>query len=238
VKTLMGVAVGTLIGGLVLCLYRMGAIQLNHPDPVRYPVLGIDVSHHQGEIDWPTVASAGVSFSYIKSTEGRDFVDPLFETNWNASREAGVPRGAYHFFTFCSPGSAQAEHFLRVVPPSEDALTPVADVEFAGNCTGYSDLLEVRRELRSFLETVERAWGRKPILYLTPDSLERVLGTDLADYPVWIRSVFFEPSPRSYRGWLLWQFSGNDRIPGVEGPIDRNALRPGHSLRVLGGPPA
>jgi lysozyme len=233
-RAVLATAICALLGVVAFGLYRLGAIQFNRPEPTRFPILGIDVSHHQGEIDWPVVAASGVAFSYIKSTEGRDLLDPRFAANWAASREAGIPRGAYHFFTFCSPGATQAEHFLRVAPPSPDALTPVADVEFVGNCSGYSDLLEVRRELRLFVEAVEQAWGRKPILYLTPDSLDRVIGPGLAGYPIWIRSVFTEPSLDSYRGWLLWQFSDNSRIPGVEGPVDRNALRPGRSLSALG----
>jgi lysozyme len=225
-----------LLGYAGLSLYRMGVIQFNDLEPNRFPVIGIDVSHHQGPIDWHAVAAAGIAFSYIKSTEGRDFLDPQFTINWTATMEAGVPRGAYHFFTFCSPGAAQAEHFLSVVPPSPEALTPVADIEFVGNCTAYTDLLTVRDELRIFLAAVEQAWGRKPILYLTPDSLDRVPGSELTGYPVWIRSVFSEPDPDAYRGWLLWQFSDNSRVPGISGPVDRNALRPGLSLNSLGWP--
>ena len=84
-----------------------------------------------------------------------------------------------------------------------------------------------------FLTAVERAWGVRPILYTTPDALERVIGDGLQGYPVWIRSVFAEPALEAYRGWALWQFSDNSRIPGIEGPVDRNALRPGLALGDL-----
>jgi lysozyme len=219
-------------------LYETGVLQSNRPSPERFRVLGIDVSHHQGAIDWRAVAAGGVAFAYIKSSEGGDFVDTRFEENWAASAEAGVPRGAYHFFTFCTPGAAQAENFLRVAPPTTDALAPVADVEFVGNCKGHGDLGRVREELRVFLARVEEAWGRAPILYLTSDSLERVIGDDLTGYRIWIRSVFTEPPLDSYRGWLLWQFSDNARIAGIEGPVDRNALRPGETLVALSRPGA
>ena len=56
--------------------WRSGWVQLNRPDPAQFPVRGIDVSHHQGEIDWAKVAGAGVRFAYLKATEGRDLRDP------------------------------------------------------------------------------------------------------------------------------------------------------------------
>ena len=219
--------------GLGLALYRSDAVQLNRPDPEKFPIAGIDVSHHQGEVDWARVAEAGVAFAYLKSSEGRDFRDTRFEQNWSEAAKAGIPRGAYHFFTFCSPGAAQAAHFLETAPPAPDALPPVADVEFVGNCTEYGELAKVRDELEIFLRAVEQAWRVKPILYLTPESLERVIGSELTGLPIWIRSVFSQPGLDEYRGWVLWQFSDNSRIPGIAGPVDRNVLRPGLSLAEL-----
>ena len=196
-------------------------------------VRGIDVSHHQGEIDWARVAGAGIRFAYLKATEGRDFKDPRFASHWRAAAKAGIARGAYHFFTFCSPGREQAEHFLRVVPPAEGALTPVADVEFVGNCKTGRSLDVVRRELASFLATVERAWGTAPILYVTPDSYERVLGGGFAAHPIWIRSVESEPARDAYGGWRIWQYSETGRVPGIAGPVDLDVLRPGVALESL-----
>ena len=205
----------------------------SEPDEARFPIMGIDVSHHQKAINWQQVAEAGVHFAYIKSSEGRDFLDTQFQQNWVAAAEAGIPRGAYHFFTFCSPGKAQAEHFLKTAPPEQLALPPVADVEFVGNCKSFGDLKDVRQEFREFLTLVEQAWGVKPILYLTPDALERVLGSDLTEYPIWIRSIQSEPRSDQYREWVLWQFSASSQINGIVGPVDHNALSPGLTLNDL-----
>ena len=179
-------------GGLALLgLYRGGHVRFNAPSPTRFPHQGIDVSHHQGRIDWPAVAASGTAFAYIKATEGRDFRDRRFEENWREAAAAGIPRGAYHFFTFCSPGLEQARHFLAVVPPEPEALIPVADVEFGGNCTSYEDLETVRRELLVFLEAVEAAWGRKPMLYLTVRSMVQIADDRFDAYPVWFRNIFW-----------------------------------------------
>jgi lysozyme len=231
VKIALAVSAAALL--LAGAAYRSGGRQLDRPDPAELPVRGIDVSHHQGGVDWSKVAGAGIRFAYIKATEGRDLRDPRFEANWGAAAAAGIPRGAYHFFTFCSPGRAQAEHFLRSVPPTPGALTPVADVEFVGNCKSYGSLERVRGELRVFLDAVAKRWGTAPILYVTPDSHERVAAGRFGDHPVWIRSVVDAPAADAYGGWLIWQFSETGRIPGIQGPVDLNMLRPGVEIRGL-----
>lgn len=119
------------------------------PARLLHDVHGIDVSHHQGEIDWAAVAGDGVGFAFIKATEGGDFVDPRFAKNWTASAKAGVPRGAYHFFTQCRPGAVQAENFIRVVPKDPRALPPVVDAEHMGPCRTSRRSRTLRRKLRS-----------------------------------------------------------------------------------------
>ena len=232
-SALVGVAIGASLLLLTGALYRSGLVQVDEPDAAELSVRGIDVSHHQGDIDWSKVAGAGIRFAFLKATEGRDFRDPRFRANWDAAAAAGVARGAYHFFTFCSPGREQAEHFLRTAPPTPGALPPVADVEFVGNCKSWKSLAAVRTEVRVFLQEVERAWGVPPILYVTPDSFERVVAGEFGAYPVWIRSVFARPAPDAYGGWLLWQHSETGRIPGIRGPVDLDVLRPGASIESL-----
>ena len=231
---------GTIVAILALAAlaglgaYRAGVLQLVRPDPAEYPVRGIDVSHHQGAIDWSKVAGDGVRFAYLKASEGRDHRDTSFATNWSAAAATGIPRGAYHFFTFCSPGSDQAEHFLRVVPPERGALRPVADVEFVGNCRSWTSLEAVRAELRVFLERVAAAWDRQPILYVTADAYDRVLAGQFSGYAIWIREIFRQPAPEEYGGWLIWQFSETGRVPGIAGPVDLDVLRPGATPLDLG----
>jgi lysozyme len=227
------VACLVLLAAVALELYRTGHIQLNRPDPEIFSVRGIDVSHHQGVIDWAEVRASGIDFAFIKSSEGRDFIDTRFETNWRESREVGIAGGAYHFFTFCSPGADQAAHFLATAPPQANALTPVADVEFPGNCTTWSSIEKIRAELEIFLQLVGHAWGRLPILYVTQSSYERIVRGHLDPYPVWIRDVFWEPDAKAYGGWWVWQYSHTGRIQGIQGPVDLDVLRPDVRLRDL-----
>ncbi len=219
---------------VVICaLIFFGPIRLWPPNPAIYPVAGIDVSHHQGPIEWRAVAASGVRFAFIKATEGRDFLDPRFEFNWRAARQQGLPRGAYHFFTFCSPGLDQAANFLRVAPPEEGALAPVADVEFGGNCSSYGDLERVREELMIFLTEVEGAWGRKPILYLTARSRRELIDDRFGEFPLWLRNIWGRMREDGRTAWTLWQYTDDGQVPGIDGPVDKNVLHPEVSVVSL-----
>ena len=210
-------------------LHEIGWLQPNRRAAARFPVHGIDVSHHQGAIDWPAVRGDGVAFAYVKATEGEDWIDPRFEENWSGPREAGIPRGAYHFFTFCTPGLPQAENFLAVLGDDIGELPPAADVEFTGNCTRWESIEWIRAELAAFLERVEAGAGRPPIVYLTRASFDRIVAGHFPEHGLWVRNVFLQPSQRRYGRWLIWQYSHEGRVAGIERPVD---------LNVFWGPPA
>ena len=122
--------------------------------PKRYPVHGIDASRYQGAIDWQMAAASGVSFAYLKATEGGDGLDSSFASNWQGAAQAGIPRGAFHYFYFCRPAAQQARWFIRNVPRSPRALPPVLDLEwtpFSATCTLRPDAADVRAEAETFL---------------------------------------------------------------------------------------
>src|SRR5262245_23448045 len=114
-------------------------------------IRGIDVSHHQGVVDWRKVARSDVAFAILKATEGGDYVDDTFARNLAGAAASGLVVGAYHFFTFCRPGAEQAANFLRAVPRDRPMLPPVVDIEFGGNCTARPAVADLRRELTAFL---------------------------------------------------------------------------------------
>jgi lysozyme len=220
---------GALIGigatALVLLLaYEYGFVRVNYPSRTEFPVRGIDVSRYQGIVDWRAVAAAGVHFAFVKATEGTDLRDARFADNWAGAAEAKVQRGAYHFFTFCTPGAAQAANFIDVVPVDPAALPPSVDVEFAGNCRSWTSVDAIRTELAVFLAAVEQAYGRRPIVYFTRESYERVLGGLVERHPTWARSLFGRPRAR-FGMWTFWQYAHNGRVPGIEGLVDLNVFR-------------
>ncbi len=208
-------------------LYVAGFVPLRAPSAGHYPVRGIDLSHHQGEVDWDAIPRDAVHFVFIKATEGRDHRDPRFAENWAAAGRVGIPRGAYHFFTFCTPGPDQAAHFLEVVPPGAGELPPVVDVEFTGNCTAWEDLDRVRDDLVVFVDQIRRAHGREPILYLNRPSYHRIVRGHFETSPLWVRDLFFRPSVSEYGPWRFWQYDDDGRVAGIRGPVDLNVFEGG-----------
>ncbi len=183
---------------------------------------GIDVSHHQGDIDWPAVADDGIEFAYLKASEGGEFTDASFDTNWRVAGEVGLDRGAYHFFTLCRPGREQARHFLSVAPPDPDALPPAVDLELAGNCSRRPPPDDVDAQLRAFVEIVEAAWDRHVVVYVRDDWEGRYPVHDELDRPLWHFRFLRRPD---VDGWVIWQVHGVAHVDGISGGVDLNIMR-------------
>jgi lysozyme len=185
-------------------------------------VHGIDVSNHQGDIDWHAVSADGIGAAMIKATEGNDYEDPRFQENWTESAQAGVRRGAYHFFTLCSPGAEQAENFLAAAPPDDDALPPAIDLELIGACDERPPQSVVSDELEDFRHTVEGAWGRPLLVYARGDfRSEYDLGA-LVGNPQWVTHFFIRPRDDA---WAVWQIHYVARIDGIDGGVDLDVSR-------------
>ena len=189
-------------------------------------VEGIDVSKFQGNINWKKVRAAGIKFAFIKATEGGDHKDKKFKKNWAGARKAGVARGAYHFYYFCTKPEVQAKWFIRNVPKTKDALPPVLDMEwnhFSPTCKKRPPAAKVRKDMKTFLRIVERHYGKKPVIYTSVDFHRENLVGAFKEYPFWLRSVAAPPR-KVYTGrkWLFWQWTGTGKVKGIKGKVDRN----------------
>lgn len=219
---------------------RQGAaVQVNAPafgdvDPHpevqtgRYPVHGVDVSRYQQGVDWATARRSGVSFAFVKATEGGDGYDPLFPSHWTGTKAAGIPRGAYHMYYHCRPAREQARWFITHVPRDASALPPVLDMEWtptSPTCRVRNAPEHIRAEAQVFLTAIARHYGKRPILYTAPDfyddnELWRLQGVDF-----WLRSVAAPVGVRyPGRPWTFWQYSGTGLVPGFVGKVDLNAF--------------
>jgi len=196
------------------------------------PVLGIDVSHHNGTVDWFAVAGSDVKFAFAKATEGTSGVDAQFAANWKGMGDAGLLRGAYHFARPGTDPEAQAAHFAATVGPrSFGMLGPVLDIEADG---GLSPDQVVKWTL-AFVDKAEALFGQ-PIIIYTGGLWRRTLGDP--EVPQlrsrWLWTARYGASqpvvPRTWARWDIWQFTDGDsgavqRIPGVTGPCDCNRFR-------------
>jgi lysozyme len=205
-----------------------GVIRLLYPRielaAMRYEVKGIDVSHHQGVIDWARLKADGVDFAYIKASEGETYNDPRFTRNWYEAEQAGVKRGAYHFFTQCRTGKAQAGNFIRVVPRQAGTLPPAVDAEHMGPCRDGPAVADVAAELAVFLDLAGAHFGQRPVIYTTREFHDAYLAGKFPQDRFWLRSLIFEPSFRKEQ-WIIWQYHNLGKRDGVAGPIDLNVFR-------------
>lgn len=115
---------------------------------------GIDVSHHQGEIDWKEVArDKRIQFVYIKATQGTTIRDDRYRSNIRGARRHGLKCGSYHYLSSMSPVRAQFNRFKAVVKKRQQDLIPMVDVEKEG-VKGWSGR-QLRDSLRLFCRPAE-----------------------------------------------------------------------------------
>jgi lysozyme len=193
--------------------------------PTAYTIHGIDVSRYQQNVSWKLVKQMKVNniqlgFVFIKATEGSNLVDPYFKRNWKKAKEAGLVRGAYHFFNPRKDGKSQAQRFLNAVPLESGDLPPVLDVEKGW---GVSKA-KLQVELRAWLEAVEARYGVKPILYTYVTFYENYLKGAFDDYPLWIAHYYQPGNPRIGRTWHFWQHSEEGRVNGIASRVDFNVF--------------
>ena len=201
-----------------------------HPGVARahsLPIHGIDVSRHQGDIDWYAVARAGTRFAYIKATDGGDYLDPKFHENWRESRAAGIPHGAYHFVYWCRPASEQVAWFAANVPAEPDALPPVLDLEWnnGSSCRHSLSREEALDMVRVLLAGMEAHTGKVPVIYTDINFHRDVLAGVPLENPMWLRSVAAQPHERyENRPFTFWQYTQTGTVPGIRTEVDRNAF--------------
>lgn len=215
-------------------IYQLG--NYNRAKFVRYPefgiaipesfsIHGIDVSKYQDVIAWEEVQNMKVKdislgFTFIKATEGIGNTDPQFSRNWKKSKQAGMIRGAYHFFIATKDGKMQAENFIDAVRLETGDLPPVLDVEQA---YGMSTQV-LKREIKRWLETIENYYHVKPIIYTNVDFYNQRLGNDFNNYPLWVAHYYQQQQPRITRNWLFWQHSDEGRVNGILSKVDFNVF--------------
>lgn len=195
------------------------------PVPTGYKVHGIDVSHHQGRINWTevdTMNSNGIriSFAFLKATEGITRQDRQFERNWKKTKDAGILRGAYHFYHPSRNASDQAQNFIKQVKLLPGDLPPVLDIEVSNR----KSKKEIVAGALEWCRIIEDHYGVKPIIYTSPGFYNKYLTDDFDDYLLWIAHYNKEIPDMHHRKWHFWQHTNKAKINGVKGGVDMNVF--------------
>lgn len=182
-------------------------------------VPGIDVSHAQQTVDWNAVRQAGKVFVFIKATDGITYTDPLFAANWSGAKAAGLLRGAYHFYETNDDPTAQAENFLHAVQIEPGDLPPVVDIE---RTKGAESASQIVQDLQTWLDVVERATGRAPVIYTGPGYWDSLGTSAFGRYPLWVAEYGVQSPklPAGWTRWTFWQFSESGTAAGITGAVD------------------
>lgn len=185
-------------------------------------VKGIDVSKHQGEIDWQKVKDSGVEFAILRAGYGREIsqVDPCFEKNYAACKAVGLPVGAYWYSYATDPyGALKEAHTCLKALQGKCFEYPVwFDQEYE---PGIKALTSQQRTdlVRVFCAELEEQ-GYYTGLYCSRDWLEHwVLPDQLKALDIWVAAYGSTPGnvPLPYG---IWQYSGTGQVPGIAGPVD------------------
>ena len=198
--------------------------------PVEYEIHGIDVSKYQESVNWNLVQNMNVGgikigFAFIKATEGILREDKHFDRNWKRVKEAGLPRGAYHFFLATKSGKLQAKNFITSVKLEKGDLPPVLDVEQTYGVGSE----QLRERVQEWLDIVEAHYKVRPIIYTNVDFYKTHLRNEFDDYPLWVAHYLQKKKPRINRDWHFWQHSETGRVNGIKSKVDFNVFN-GDSL--------
>ncbi|KAA3633310.1 MAG: glycoside hydrolase family 25 protein [Bacteroidetes bacterium] len=187
-----------------------------------FDVHGIDVSHYQGRIDWPTVSEQGSILFLLQPLKEEITRISIFCDNWDLMRMYEIKRGAYHFFRPNTPVNLQIANFVDNVELEAGDLPPVLDVE---TYDGASKL-EIISGMRQWLYAIEIHYNVKPIIYTNLKFFNKNLAGQFRDYPLWIaRYNTREPRLADSREWDFWQYGNKGTLAGIEGYVDFNVFQ-------------
>lgn len=190
----------------------------------NFNIKGFDVSHHQKDIDWKKISPKTYRFVYLKATEGGDFKDRKFQSNWLQAREQGFLVGAYHFYRLCREGEIQAQNFIETVPKHQDTLPPVIDLEYDSNCINHFSKDRLLKEIQIIHDRLQQHYGKQPIFYVSKSFFNIVLADSFQPTPLWVREYNGEPNLKNNPQWLFWQHTNQGKIQGISTPVDLNVF--------------
>jgi lysozyme len=194
------------------------------PIPV-YEIHGIDVSRYQEKINWKEIAdyksgkdSVGITFAFVKATEGQTMTDKYFNYNWKETKKHRIIRGAYHYYKPNTNSALQASNFIKTVNLQTGDLPPVLDIEEVGKYGSEN----MKKGIKNWLKLIEKHYGVRPIIYTNVSFYKKYLsGKEFKDYNFWI-AHYTKTTPNIDNGWIFWQYSDKGIIKNIRSKVALN----------------
>lgn len=182
------------------------------------PYDGIDISSHQGNIDWEKVGNdRNIRFVYIKATEGATYRSSHYQANLKGAQSQNILVGSYHYLTTTSSIQAQFDNFVREASPDEQDLIPMIDVEERGDWS-RAQLID---SVSHFADLLEELYGVKPMIYSPLDFYNKNLAPQMNKYPLYVGRYSNSRPAINWAGkFTVWQFTPNGIIPGIDSYVD------------------
>ena len=189
---------------------------------------GIDVSHHNGKINWKQVPD--VDFVYVKATEGTTYVDPMYKQNIKGARAKKLRVGAYHYFRTTSPVQKQFENYKLHVKKSDIDMIPMVDVE---ECKKWSTV-QFQDSLMRFIQLVKSHYGKAPMIYSVNTLYNRYCAPRFNNYHLMIgRYGINEPVIKGKGIYTIWQKSEKGVLNGIVKRVDIGVFHPKYSINDI-----
>ena len=202
-------------------------------------LFSVDVSHHQGAMDWKRTKAAGVQFAYIKATEGLNWYDPQFSRNVQGARQNGIPFGIYHFWRGLVAPELQLANFMK----SYESIDIGNPIPFAIDVEAHDGLTpkQTKNSLVKLIQLMANELGKLPTIYTSKEKWDKYVEPyeRWEELPLWAAN--WEAStptlPRDWEEWYIWQYKvSNDGYKyGAENgkQIDLDFVKPEY-LRYYG----
>ncbi|MCH9661480.1 MAG: hypothetical protein K0U54_11275 [Bacteroidetes bacterium] len=195
----------------------------------QYPK-GIDIHDSNIVANWNTLKTEGISFAFIKATEGETYLDTLYQSHWKGASNANLTWAPYHFYHYNDDPENQAKFFIQTVKSNYTVrdLPPVIDIETLydskGNTIPITNVTSFQKGVQKWLTLVEEGLNKRPIIYVSTDYANEYLNNDIfSKYSLWVANYNDEPVlPNVWKeeGWSFWQYKGNTTLPGVSATLD------------------
>lgn len=189
---------------------------------------GIDVSSHQGLINWNRVKAAGIQFVMIRAGYGNNNIDKKFIKNIEECNRLGIPVGVYWFSYALNEKMAadEADHVLKAIKPYEIEYPVVFDLEY--DTVRYAQTKDVTinkvlasRMVEAFCSKIEKA-GYYAMNYANLDYLKNMFNPELRTrYDLWYAQYSSEIN-KSVGQVGIWQHTSSGRVDGISGDVDMN----------------